>query len=201
VIRVLVAEDMRVVREALVATLDSDEDIDVVAQAERGDEVVPLAKLAEPDVAVLDLGLPGETGLQVSAALRRELPACRVLVLTALEGPGTVREALSVGVRGFLRKGASLAELVDGIKNVHAGQRVISSDLMAAAIEVGDNPLTPRERSVLRLAARGLSADQIALRLNLAEGTVRNNLTRVIAKLQAQNWVDAVRVAERVGWL
>ncbi|GAA1033619.1 MULTISPECIES: response regulator transcription factor [Amycolatopsis] len=200
-IRVLVAEDMRVVREALVVMLSREPELEVAGQAERGDEVLALAERIRPDVAVLDLGLPDEDGLEVSAKLRHTLPGCRVLVLTAHEGPGKVREALAIGIRGFLRKGASAAELVDSIRKVHAGQRVISPDLVAAAMEVGDNPLTPRERSVLQLAAHGLSASQISGRLHLAEGTVRNNLTRIIAKLQAQNWVDAVRVAERIGWI
>ncbi|EMD28659.1 response regulator [Amycolatopsis azurea] len=200
-IRVLVAEDMRVVREALVALLNAEEEILVVAQAERGDTVLALAQQTQPDVALLDLGLPGEGGLSVSVKLRRFRPQCKILVLTALDGAGLVREALAVGVHGFLRKSASLSELVDGIKSVHTGQRVISSDLMATATAVGDNPLTRRERSVLRLAAQGMSADQIAAQLCLVEGTVRNHLTRIIAKLDAHNWVDAVHVAERVGWL
>jgi two-component system response regulator DesR len=201
VIRILLAEDMHMVRGALVALLTLEHDLTVVAEVERGDRIVPTALDCEPDVAVIDVDLPGLDGLSAAAQLARQLPSCRTLILTSLGRPGTLRKALAAQVGGFLLKDAPPDRLADAVRDVAAGKRVIDPQLALAAFDNGENPLTPRETEVLRMAADGAEAADIASRLFLSVGTVRNYLTTVVTKLNARNRVDAIRVARESGWL
>ena len=200
-IRVLLAEDQATVREALAVLLSLQGDIEVVAQVARGDEVVPAALAAQPDVALLDIEMPGLDGLEAAAALRARLPACRVLILTTFGRPGYLRRAMQSGAVGFLVKEAPAAQLAVAIRRAVAGERIVDPALAAAALSEGDSPLTEREREVLAATARGESIAAIAARLYLTEGTVRNYLSEAIQKLGAQNRVDAARIAEQKGWL
>ncbi|EMF55886.1 response regulator transcription factor [Streptomyces bottropensis] len=200
-IRILLAEDMHMVRGALVALLTLEDDLTVVAEVERGDRIVPTALECEPDVAVIDVDLPGLDGLSAAAQLAGRLPSCRTLILTSLGRPGTLRKALAAQVGGFLLKDAPPDRLADAVRDVAAGKRVIDPQLALAAFDNGENPLTPRETEVLRMAADGAEAADIASRLFLSVGTVRNYLTTVVTKLNARNRVDAIRVARESGWL
>ncbi|GGK50724.1 DNA-binding response regulator [Planomonospora parontospora subsp. parontospora] len=201
-IRVLLAEDQHVVRGALVALLGLEEDLEVVAAVESGDAVVPAALLHRPDVAVLDIDMPGALdGLAAAGELRSRLPACRTLMLTAYGKPGHLRRALGARADGFLLKTAPPEELVAAIRAVAGGERVLDPSLAVTAWDLADNPLTPREADVLRLVAEGIDAAEIAGRLFLSAGTVRNYITAIVAKLNARNRVDAVRVAREAGWI
>lgn len=200
-IRVLLVEDQRILRDALVSLLKLESDIEVAGTAEHGEEVLPLIDRLGPDIVLLDIGLPGVDGLSLAREIRKTFPELRILMLTSLDKPGLVREALSAGVHGFLPKGISSAELVDGIRKVSGGNRIVAPALLSAAIAVGENPLTPRERSILQLAADGTPPPEIAENLFLAEGTVRNHITRVIGKLSARNATDAIRIAREAGWI
>ncbi|MFF3608599.1 response regulator transcription factor [Streptomyces sp. NPDC002463] len=201
IIRVLLAEDMHMVRGALVALLELEEDIDVIAELANGDEIVPTALEQRPDVAVLDIDLAGMDGLTAAAELRDVLPECQTLILTSLGRPGTFRRALRAGVRGFILKDAPPRQLAQAIRRVAQGERVVDPDLMVAAWDSGDSPLTERETEVLRLAADGAEVAEIAGRLYLSVGTVRNYLTATSVKLNARNRLDAVRIAREAGWL
>ncbi|WP_248966370.1 response regulator transcription factor [Sphaerisporangium perillae] len=200
-IRVLLAEDMHMIRAALTALLRLESDLEVVAEVTRGDEIVPAALRVRPDVAIVDIGLPVLDGITAATQLREVLPSCRILVLTAMGQPGQVRRALSVGIEAFLVKDAPGDRLADAIRRTAAGLRVLDAELVASAMEHGESPLTPREATVLREAARGASAEEIAARLHLSAGTVRNYLTGAITKTGARNKIDAVRIAEDAGWL
>ncbi|KAA9374819.1 response regulator transcription factor [Microbispora cellulosiformans] len=200
-IRVLLAEDMHMIRAALTALLRLEPDLEVVAEVTRGDEIVPAALRVRPDVAIVDIDLPVLDGITAAARLREVLPSCRVLVLTAMGRPGQVRRALSAGIEAFLVKDAPGDRLADAIRRTAAGLRVLDAELVASAMEYGESPLTPREATVLREAARGASAEEIAARLHLSAGTVRNYLTGAITKAGARNKIDAVRIAEDAGWL
>jgi two-component system response regulator DesR len=200
-IRVLIAEDMHLIRGALTALLGLEQDIEVVAELDRGDEIVPTALRTSPDVAVLDIGLPGMDGLTAAERLHEVLPSCQTLVLTGLTRPGNLLRALGAGVRGFIPKDAPAETLASGIRRVAAGQRVIDSDLVAAALETGASPLTRRETDVLREAENGASTDDIGARLALAPATVRNYLSNAISKTGARNRIDAIRIARDAGWL
>jgi two-component system response regulator DesR len=201
VIRVLLAEDQAMVRGALAALLGLEDDIEVVAQVTRRDEVVPAALEATPDVALLDIEMPGIDGLEAAAALRRELPSCRVLILTTFGRPGYLRRAVEGGVAGFVIKDAPAAELADAIRRVAAGERVIDPALALAALDEGNNPLTPREREVLAAAEHGAGIAEVAQKLYLSEGTVRNYLSEAIQKLDARNRLEAAHIAREKGWL
>jgi two-component system response regulator DesR len=201
VIRVLIAEDMHLIRGALVALLSLEEDMEVVAELERGDAIVETAVLTRPDVAVLDIDLPGLDGLAAAGQLYDKLPECRTLVLTGLSQPGHLLRALKVHVRGFIVKDAPADMLADGIRRVAAGERVIDPDLVAAALETGVSPLTPRETDVLRAAEDGIATDEIAARLSLSPATVRNYLSNGITKVGGRNRIDAIRIARNAGWL
>jgi two-component system response regulator DesR len=201
VIRVLLAEDQAMVRGALAALLTLQPDIAIVAEVARGDEVVPAALAASPDVALLDIEMPGLDGLEAAAALRARLPACRVLILTTFGRPGYLRRAMASGVVGFLVKEAPAAQLAVAIRRAMAGERIVDPTLAAAALSDGDSPLTEREREVLVATARGASVAQIAATLFLSEGTVRNYLSEAIQKLGARSRVEAARIAEERGWL
>jgi two-component system, NarL family, response regulator DesR len=201
VIRVLVAEDMELIRGALVALLTREADIEVVAELERGDEIVSTALRVRPDVAVIDIDLPGLDGLDAAGKLHAALPECRTLILTGLNQPGNLLRALQAHVRGFILKDAPTRSLADGIRRVTAGQRVIAPDLVADALETGASPLTPRETEVLRATGDGMTTADIAARLCLSSATVRNYLSSAIAKTNARNRVDALRIARDAGWL
>jgi two-component system response regulator DesR len=201
VIRVLVAEDMHMIRAALVALLSLEDDIEVVAELERGDTIVETALRTRPNVAVLDIDLPGLDGLTVAAQLHEQLPECQTLVLTAFGKPGNLLRALKAHVRGFVVKDAPAETLVDGIRRVSRGERVLDPELVATAMETGSTPLTTREADVLRAAASGISTDQIATRLSLSSATVRNYLSNAISKVGARNRIDAIRIARDAGWL
>ena len=200
-IRVLIAEDMHLIRGALVALLSLEDDMEVVAELDRGDEIVATALRTRPDVAVLDIDLPGLDGLSAAEQLYDQLPECRALVLTGLSQPGNLLRALKVHVRGFIIKDAPADTLADGIRRVAAGERVIDPDLVAAALETGSSPLTPRETDVLRAADDGITTDQIAAQLSLSPATVRNYLSNAITKVGARNRIDAIRIAHNAGWL
>jgi two-component system, NarL family, response regulator DesR len=201
VIRVLVAEDMHMIRGALVALLALEDDIEVVAELDRGDEILPAALRTRPDVALLDIDLPGVDGLTAADQLHQHLPECRTLVLTGLSQPGHLLRALKVHVRGFLVKDAPAQTLAAGVRRVAAGERVIDPDLVAAALETGGSPLTDRECDVLRAADSGLSTEEIARRLSLSPATVRNYLSNAIGKVGGRNRIDAIRIAQAAGWL
>jgi two-component system, NarL family, response regulator DesR len=200
-IRVIIAEDMHMVRGALVALLNVEPDIEVVAEMSSGDEILPAAHKWRPDVALLDIDLPGKDGLTAAAEIRSALPEVRTLILTGLGRPGTLRRALSAHVSGFMLKDAPASELADAIRSVAAGRRVVDSQLALAAWDSTDCPLTTRESEVLRLAAHGADASEIAAKLYLSVGTVRNYLTTIAGKLNARNRVDAIRIATEAGWL
>ncbi|HEY1573736.1 MAG TPA: response regulator transcription factor [Pseudonocardiaceae bacterium] len=200
-IKVMIAEDVHMVRGALVALLRLESDIDVVAEVAGGDEILPTAKAVRPDVAVIDIDLPGKDGLTAATELREQLPECRTLILTSLGRPGTLRRALAAKVGGFLLKDAPPDKLASAIREVYVGRRVVDSDLALAAWDSADCPLTGREVEVLRLAADGANAVDIAARLYLSAGTVRNYLTTAVTKLNARNRVDAIRIAKEAGWL
>jgi two-component system, NarL family, response regulator DesR len=201
VIRVLIAEDMHMIRGALVALLRLEPDSDVVAELDRGDSIVETALQARPDVAVIDIDLPGLDGLSAAAQLNERLPACKTLILTGLSQPGNLLRALKVHVRGFLLKDAPAPQLANAIRSVSSGLRVLDPELVAAAVETGASPLTDRETGVLRAAQSGLSTEDIGKRLNLSPATVRNYLSNTISKLGARNRLDAIRIAEDAGWL
>jgi two-component system response regulator DesR len=201
VIRVLIAEDMHMIRGALVALLKLERDIEVVAELDRGDTILEAALRTTPDVAVIDIDLPGLDGLSAADALYEKLPSCKTLVLTGLSQPGNLLRALKVHVRGFLLKDAPAPQLANAIRSVAAGMRVLDPELVAAAVETGASPLTEREADVLRAAQSGLSTEEIGKRLNLSAATVRNYLSNTIGKLGARNRLDAIRIADDAGWL
>lgn len=200
-IRVLLAEDMHMVRGALVALLSHEPDIEIVAEVERGDLIVPAALRVRPDVAVLDIDLPGMDGLSAAQLLYSRMPRCRVLMLTGLAQPGALRRALAARACGFIAKDAPPARLAESIRRVAAGERVIEAAVAVAALSLADNPLTPREQDVLRLAAEGLPAAAIGEHLYLTPGTVRNYLSRILAKVGARTRIEAIRIADDSGWL
>lgn len=199
-IRVLLVEDQTMVLGALRALLEIEQDIAVVAQARTGAEALDAARTAKPDVVVTDIEMPEMSGLELAAALRREGCTARVVILTTFARPGYLRRALEAGASGYLLKDAPSHQLADAIRRVHAGGRAIDPELAAGAWSEPD-PLTDRERQVLRLAAEGQSGAEIAGALQLSEGTVRNYLSEAINKLGAKNRVDAARLARQRGWL
>ncbi|HEX4814366.1 MAG TPA: response regulator transcription factor [Nonomuraea sp.] len=200
-IRTLLAEDMNLIRGALVALLAYEEDIEVVAEVERGDRILAAASACRPDVAVIDIALPGKDSLAAAGELHEKLPECGVLILTGVGTPGLLKKALDVHVRGFMAKDAPAGRLADGIRRVADGERVIDSELAIAAMRPMEAPLTPRELDVIGAAADGASIGEIAASLFLAEGTVRNYLSRTTAKLGARSRIDAIRIARESGWI
>lgn len=200
-IRVLLAEDQAMVRGALAALLGLEEDIEVVSEVARGDEVLLAALETQPDVALLDIEMPGGGGLNAASALHERLPSCRIVILTVFGRSGYLRQAMASGAVGFLLKDAPAAELAVAIRRVVAGERVVDPELALAALSEGDNPLTRREREVLTVALDGASIAEIAARLVVSEGTVRNHISTAIQKLGAQNRMEAARLAEQKGWL
>lgn len=200
-IRLLLAEDQHLIRAALLALIRLNDDMEVVAELPDGDGVLAAARRLRPDVAVLDIDMPGTDGLTVAAALRDELPETRVLILTGLGSPGHLARALEAQVAGFLRKNAPSEELADAIRRVAKGQRFLDPELVGMALDIGVSPLTPREADVLRAAARGDSTEDIARTEFLTPATVRNYLSNAIRKLDARNRIDAIRIASEAGWL
>ncbi|MCG7527664.1 response regulator transcription factor [Streptomyces sp. OfavH-34-F] len=200
-IRLLLAEDQSMVREALAALLGLEPDIEVVAQVARGDEVVAAAREHAVDVALLDIEMPGMTGIDATARLREALPDVKVVVVTTFGRPGYLRRAMESGADAFLVKDAPAAQLAEAVRKVLAGERVIDPGLAAAALADGANPLTDREREVLRTAADGSTNAEIAAALHLSQGTVRNYLSMAIQKMAARNRAEAVRMAREKGWL
>ncbi|MFC5665868.1 response regulator [Kitasatospora misakiensis] len=200
-VRVLLADDEHLIRGALAALLALEEDIAVVAQAASGPEALAMAEAHRPDIAVLDLQMPGLDGIEVATRLRTLLPDCRCMIVTGHGRPGYLKRALEVGIRGFLPKTVSAADLAGIIRTVRAGGRYVDPELAADAIAAGETPLTPRETDVLELAADGTSIAEIAARAALSQGTVRNYLSSAAAKLNAENRHAAVRIAREHGWI
>ncbi|MFH9721854.1 response regulator [Streptomyces sp. NPDC017254] len=200
-IRLLLAEDQGMMRGALALLLGMEHDMEVVAQVGRGDEIVDAALLSRPDVALLDIELPGRSGLDAAADLRSEAPDCRVLILTTFGRPGYLRRAMEAGAAGFLVKDGPVEELAESIRQVLRGETVIDPALAAAALGAGPNPLTARERDALAAAVDGATIADIAAALHLSESTVRNYLSSAIGKTGTRNRMEAVRAARRQGWL
>ncbi|GLY03952.1 MULTISPECIES: response regulator transcription factor [Actinoplanes] len=196
-IRVLLADDQHLIREALAMMLGFEDDLTVVAQCGRGDEVLTAVAAHEPDVIVLDIEMPGLDGLSVA----EQLPGRSVLILSTFARPGYLRRAMAAGVRGFIPKDASSDELATAIRKIHAGGRYLDPELAASAMMVGESPLTDRERDTLSLAAAGSSVSDIARHLHLSEGTVRNYLSNAITKMAAPNRITAIHNAQRMGWI
>ena len=200
-IRVLLADDENLIRSALASLISLQEDLEVVAQAASGDEAVAMARRYRPDVAVLDLQMPGLDGIAVAEALAIDLPACASLILTSYGRPGHLKRALAAGVRGFLPKTVSAQVLADVVRSVHRGGRYVDPELAADAISAGDSPLTAREADVLELAADGATVEEIAQRATLSPGTVRNYLSSAAAKLGTANRYEAIQKARTNGWI
>ncbi|MBE7702289.1 response regulator transcription factor [Oerskovia sp. Sa1BUA8] len=200
-IRILLADDENLIRDALATLLSLEEDLEVVVQAASGTEALAAARKHTPDVAVLDLQMPGLDGIEVAHALATEAPGCRVVMVTSHGRPGYLKRALEAGVRAFLPKTVSSRVLADVVRQVQAGGRYVDPELAAEAIAAGTSPLTPREADVLELAAGGAPVEEIASRASLAPGTVRNYLSSAAAKLGATNRHEAVHLARRHGWI
>lgn len=200
-IRILLADDQALVRGALAALLDLEADLDVVAQVGRGDEVVAAARASEAEVCLLDIEMPGLTGIEAAAALRAELPDVRSLIVTTFGRPGYVRRALDAGAAGFVVKDTPAKQLADAVRRVHAGLRVIDPDLAAESLMAGPSPLTAREAEILTFALDGSPVSTIAARAHLSQGTVRNHLSAAIGKTGATTRAEAARLAQANGWL
>jgi two-component system, NarL family, response regulator DesR len=200
-IKVLLAEDQGMMRGALALLLGLEPDLEVVAEVADGDAVVSTAVRERPDVALLDIEMPGIDGLTAAAELRRRLPGCKILILTTFGRPGYLRRAMEAGASGFLVKDGPVEDLVAAIRRVLAGERVVDPELATAALSAGPNPLTARERDVLAAAVDGATVADIAGRLHLSESTVRNYLSSAIGKTGSRNRIEAVRAARHHGWL
>lgn len=197
----LIADDQTMVREALAALLGMESDFEIIAQCARGDEVMPTIRRRPPDVALLDVDMPGLDGLEVAALLAEEFPQVKVVIVTTYGRPGWVKRALDAGVSGFMVKDAPVDRLAEGIRRVMAGLQVIDPELVVESTVHGRSPLTERETEVLRAAADGGSVSEIASELFISSGTVRNRLSAGIGKTAARNRADAVRIARDNGWL
>ncbi|WP_045739601.1 response regulator transcription factor [Actinoplanes rectilineatus] len=200
-IRILVADDEHLIRDAIAGLLELEADFTVVGRAATGDEASTLAARVRPDVALLDLQLPGPTGIEVARSLVTSLPECRSIIVTSHGRPGYLKSALAAGARGFLPKTVPAQTLVTVIRDVHAGGRYVDPVLAAEAISAGDSPLTPREADILALARDGAPVEEIARRVVLSRGTVRNHLASAISKLHAANRHEAAHIAAGHGWI
>jgi two-component system response regulator DesR len=200
-IRLLLADDQALVRQALCALLALEDDFEVVASVGRGDEVVAAAREHRPDVALLDIEMPGLDGLAAAAVLAAQVPDCRVVMLTTFGRAGYLRRAMDAGAAGFVVKDAPADVLADAIRRVRTGERVVDPALAVATLAAGESPLTARERDVLITARTGATVAEIASRLYLSEGTVRNYVSAAITKTGARNRVEALRIADERGWL
>jgi two-component system, NarL family, response regulator DesR len=200
-VRIMIAEDQAMVRQALVALLGLEPDIDVVAQAATGDEALAMVAKHDPDVAVLDIEMPGGSGIEVARQLHQDGYAGHVVIVTTFGRPGYLRAAMTAGASGFLLKDAPAAQLAEAIRRVATGERVVDPALAAAALAEGDSTLTARETDVLAAAAGHDAISEIAGRLHLSPGTVRNHLSAAMQKLGARNRAEAVQLAQQKGWL
>ena len=200
-IRILLADDQALVRGALAALLDLEADIEVVAQVGRGDEVVAAARSSQAEVCLLDIEMPGLTGVEVAEQLRTELPSVRSLIVTTFGRPGYVRRALDAGAAGFLVKDTPARELANAVRRVHAGLRVVDPDLATESLMSGPSPLTTRESEILLLSIDGAPVAVIAERAQLSIGTVRNHLSAAIGKTGASTRAEAARLAQSNGWI
>jgi two-component system response regulator DesR len=200
-LRLLLADDQALVRGALAALLELEPDLEVVAEVGRGDEVVAAARRTRPDVALLDVEMPGLDGIAATAALRAALPSCKVLVVTTFGRPGYLRRAMAAGASGFVVKDTPARQLADAVRRIASGLRVVDPTLAAETLASGDSPLTPRETDVLRAARDGGTVADIAAKMGLSEGTVRNHLSSAIGKTGARTRAEAVRLANGHGWL
>lgn len=201
VVRVLLAESVRMVRDAFAVLLSLEADLEIVAEVERGDDVVAAAMRTKPDVVVLDTALGGLDCLSVVELLHQRLPGCRTLVVSERAQPGHVRRALRADVRGLVLKRSSVEQLIVGVRRVAAGDRVLDPELVTAVLDAGESPVSQRELDVLGAAGQGLRTEDIAAALSLSVGTVRNYLSNAISKLCARNRIDAIRIAREAGWL
>jgi two-component system response regulator DesR len=200
-IRILLAEDQSMVRGALAALLTLEPDLEIVGQVSSGDEVAAAAARLRPDVALLDIEMPGIDGIEAAARLRQDLPECRVLILTTFGRPAYLRRAMEAGAAGFIVKDAPAERLANAIRRTATGERIVDPELAAAALQDAESPLTPREREVLEAGADGSPVAEVARRLHLSEGTVRNYLSTAIGKTGARNRTEAWRAARERGWL
>ncbi|MCW0213710.1 MAG: response regulator transcription factor [Pseudonocardia sp.] len=200
-IRVLLADDQAMVRGALAAMLGLERDIEVVAQVGSGDQVVPAAREAKPDVALLDVQMPGRDGIEAARELHAAQPSCRIVILTTFGRPGYLSRAMRAGASGFVVKDSPPEQLADAVRRVHSGLRVVDPVLAAESLSSGASPLTGREHDVLRSAADGATVADLAARLHLSEGTVRNHLSSAIGKTGARTRAEAVKIADERGWL
>lgn len=199
--RLLLAEDQTMFRTALASLLALEDDMEVVAEVERGDAIVEAARQEAPDVALLDVELPGRSGIDVIGEILDELPACTVVVLTTFGRPGYLRRALEAGARGFLLKDAPVEQLARKIRTAVAGTVVVDPELAASALSTPQNPLTAREREVLAAGGHGATIREVAGQLHLSSSTVRNYLSTAMGKTGGRNRVTAARIAETNGWL
>jgi two-component system response regulator DesR len=200
-IRLLLADDQALVRGALATLLGLEPDMEVVSEVGRGDEVVEAARRTEPDVALIDVEMPGLDGIAATAALHEALPGVRVLIVTTFGRPGFLRRALQAGASGVVVKDTPARQLAEAVRRVSAGLRVVDPALAADSLSGGESPLTARETEVLLAARGGGSVADIARHVSLSEGTVRNHLSSAIGKTMARNRADAVRIADEFGWL
>ncbi|MEV4748431.1 response regulator transcription factor [Streptosporangium amethystogenes subsp. fukuiense] len=200
-IRVLLVEDQAMVRGALASLLGLEPDIEVVGEAADAGEALAVALRTRPDVALLDVEMPGDDGITAASRIREALPGCRIMILTTFGRPGYLRRAMEAGAMAFLVKDSPARELAAAVRRVRGGERVIDPGLAAAALSAGPNPLSPRERDVLVAASGGASIADIAAHLHLSEGTVRNYLSSAIRKTHARNRIEAVERARTQGWL
>jgi two-component system, NarL family, response regulator DesR len=200
-IRLLIADDQALVRGALAALLDLEPDLEVVSEVGRGDEVIAAAQASKPDVALLDVEMPGLDGIEAAAALRAAVPGVRVLMVTTFGRPGYLRRAMEAGAAGFVVKDTPAAQLADAVRRVDQGLRVVDPSLAAETLVAGTSPLTGRESDVLRAARDGGTVADIARELHLSEGTVRNHLSAAIGKTGARTRAEAARIALDNGWL
>ena len=200
-IRVLLAEDQLMFRTAVRRLLELEDDLEVVAEVARGDELVPAALASRPDVAVVDIEMPGQDGISAASALRQRVPSCRTLILTMYGRPGFVQRALEGGVSGFVLKDAPVEVLAGAIRRCAAGEDVVDPTVAARALKAGPSPLSAKERELLAACAEGLSTAEIATRQWLSEGTVRNRVSEILGKLGARNRAEAVQIARKNGWL
>jgi two-component system response regulator DesR len=200
-IRVLLVEDQTMMRDAMASLLGLEDDLEIVGAVGRGDEAVAAAQRLRPDVALVDIELPGLDGLSVAESLATELPSCRVVIVTTFGRPGYLRRAMVANVAGFVLKDTPAAELASVVRRVNGGEQVVDPTLALSALREGDDPLTPRERDVLRAAREHATVADLASHLFLSEGTVRNYLSSVIHKLGVKNRTEAIAAAEQMGWL
>lgn len=200
-IRILLAEDQGMMRGALATLLDLEPDMTVVSTVDRGDLVLPAAASTRPDVAILDIEMPGLDGISAAAQLAEHRPECAVVIVTTFGRPGYLRRALEAGARGFLVKDGPVEELARAIRRVVAGEQVVDPSLAVAALREGPNPLSDREIEVLRAAKDGATVSDVATRLHLSESTVRNYLSSTIGKTATRNRIEAARVAAERGWM